>query len=146
MSLIIRTKLNYFISGIHILWNILINNFSRKGGCSNNQHICSKIRSITTQLHKHTIYITSYYNQASPQTVEGQYTFGNPCSSSAVTVGVQQTFGNDCSSLVDFQKHLQYARTHSVILNIAPQRLSKTSRSSATPNPAPQGVGVRLLQ
>ena len=32
MSLIIRTKLNNFNSGVRILWNTLINNFSQKGG------------------------------------------------------------------------------------------------------------------
>ena len=31
MSLIIRTNLNNFIFGIRILWNTLINDFSRKG-------------------------------------------------------------------------------------------------------------------
>ena len=38
MSLIIRTKLNYhLLSGIQILWNTLISDFSRKrGGCSDN--------------------------------------------------------------------------------------------------------------
>ena len=121
--------------------------FTQKRGGSNNQWICSKIRAIITQLHKHTIYIIGYYNQASPQTVEGQltfsnprsssaetvegqYMFGDPCSSSAVTVGVYQILGNDCSSLVDVRKRLQYARKHSVTLAVAPQRLSNTSRSS----------------
>ena len=51
-----------------------------------------------THSHNHTIYITSYYNQASPQTVESQQTFSNPCSSSAETVEGQYTFGNPHSS------------------------------------------------
>ena len=32
MSLIIRTKLNNFNSGVRILWNTIINGFSRKRG------------------------------------------------------------------------------------------------------------------
>ena len=56
ITLIIRTKLNNFNSGIRILWNTIINVFSWKGGCSNSWKICSKLRSTVTQF-KHTHYI-----------------------------------------------------------------------------------------
>ena len=124
-------------------------------------------------IHTNTLYtllvtqlrISQYYNQPSPQTVqgqqtcpnphsssaetvEGQYMFGNPCSSSAVTVGVldQQIFGNDCSSLVDIQKCSQYARRRLVTLAVALQSLSKASRCSEIPVQAPQGVSVWILE
>ena len=76
---------NVSISGIQ---NTLI---PGRGGCLNNQRNCSKIRYITTQFTQ--TYYTSYYNQASIQTVEGQQMFSNPQSSSTETFEGQYTFG-----------------------------------------------------
>ena len=64
--------------------------------------------------------------------------------------------------MFDVRRRLQYARRHSVTVTLAPQRLSKASRRlansvgvsqrlsksyrhSATPNRAPQGVGVQII-